>query len=67
MKVIRMDKKQQFLKVYSSLPLGIRKEIVAVLDDPVGPVTWEAAFIEVNQDTPMGIKILDKLIAMEII
>ena len=35
-----MDKKQSFLKIYSTLPLGVRKEIVAVLDDPLGPVSF---------------------------
>ncbi len=62
-----MDKKQSFLKIYSTLPLGVRKEIVAVLDDPLGPVSWEVAYIEVENDTPLGQKLLEKLVKMEII
>ena len=62
-----MDRKQQFLQVYSTLPLGVRKEIVAVLDDPIGPVSWEVAFIEVENETPLGLEILDRLASMEII
>jgi len=62
-----MDKKQQFLQVYSTLPLGVRKEIVAVLDDPIGPVSWEAAYIEVENDSQRGQDILEKLASMEII
>lgn len=62
-----MDRKQQFLKIYSSLPLGIRKEIIAVLDEPVGPVTWEVAYIEIENDTSLGQQILDKLVNLEII
>ncbi len=62
-----MDKKQQFLKVYSSLPLGVRQEIVAVLDAPIGPITWEVAYIEVENDTPLGQEILEKLVNSEII
>ena len=62
-----MDKKQRFLQVYATLPLGVRKEIVAVLDDPIGPVTWEVAFIEVENETPLGLEILERLIRMEII
>lgn len=62
-----MDKKQQFLKVYSSLPLGVRQEIVAVLSAPIGPITWEVAYIEVENDTPLGQEILEKLVNSEII
>ncbi len=62
-----MDKKQRFLQVYVTLPLGVRKEIVAVLDDPIGPVTWEVAFIEVENETPLGMDILERLASMQII
>ena len=62
-----MDRKQQFLQVYSTLPLGVRKEIVAVLDNPIGPVSWEVAFVEVENDTEMGKLILGKLALMNII
>lgn len=56
-----MDLKQRFLKVYSTLPLGVRKEIVVVLDPPVGPVSWEAAYIEVENGTQTASVILEKL------
>lgn len=62
-----MDKKQRFLQVYSSVPLGVRKEIVAVLDDPIGPISWEVAFIEIENDSPVGQEILERLARMEII
>lgn len=62
-----MDKKQRFLQVYSTLPLGVRREIVDVLHDPVGPVSWEVAFIEVENETPLGLEILERLARMEII
>ena len=62
-----MDKKQRFLQVYATLPLGVRKEIVAVLDDPIGPVTWEVAFIEVENETSFGLEILERLASMQII
>ena len=57
-----MDRKQQFLQIYSTLPLGVRKEIVSVLDDPIGPVSWEVAFIEVENNTETGNLILEKLL-----
>jgi hypothetical protein len=62
-----MDLKQRFLKVYSTLPLGVRKEIVVVLDEPTGPVSWEAAYIEVENETPISGLILEKLNNFELI
>ena len=60
-----MDKKQRFLKIYASLPLGIRNEIVLVLDGE--PITWDVAYIEVSNDTDLSSKILDKLEKLGII
>ena len=62
-----MDKKQRFLQVYSTLPLGVRKEIVAVLAGPIGPVSWEVAYIEVENDSPLGLEVLERLASMQII
>ncbi len=62
-----MDLKQRFLKVYSTLPLGVRKEIVVVLDQSTGPVSWEVAYIEVENDTPAASVILEKLDQLQII
>ncbi|OGL73331.1 hypothetical protein A3E39_00095 [Candidatus Uhrbacteria bacterium RIFCSPHIGHO2_12_FULL_60_25] len=62
-----MELKQRFLRVYSTLPLGVRKEIVTVLDDPTGPVSWEAAYIEVENDTEISKVILEKLEQLQLI
>ncbi|OGY31149.1 MAG: hypothetical protein A3C02_04165 [Candidatus Andersenbacteria bacterium RIFCSPHIGHO2_02_FULL_45_11] len=59
--------KGRFLKVYATLPLPVRKEIVAVLDDPIGPISWEVAFIEVDNTTPLSETILQKLEELQII
>jgi hypothetical protein len=61
----KMDK-SKFIKVYANLPLGLRNEIVVVLDD-VGPITWNAAYIEVDNETEVGQKILKRLHELEII
>lgn len=61
-----MDKKSRFLKVYSNLPLGARKEIILVLDQK-GPITWEVAYVEVENQTPLGEVILEKLDILKII
>lgn len=60
------DNKEKFLKIYSNLPLGIRKEIILVLDDG-RPITWDVAFVEVNSDTPLSKIILGKLEKLEIV
>ncbi|MBI3255827.1 MAG: hypothetical protein HYZ63_02550 [Candidatus Andersenbacteria bacterium] len=61
------DSKERFLKVYSTLPLGVRKEIILVLDDPTGPISWEVAYVEVSNDTPLAQTILQKLESLQII
>jgi len=60
-----MDKKAKFLQIYANLPLNQRSEIVVVIDDE--PLTWNAAQIEIENDTPKGKEILEKLIKMEIL
>ena len=59
--------RERFLKIYSTLPLGVRKEIILVLDDPIGPISWEVAFIEVDNSTPLSETILQKLEELQII
>lgn len=63
---MKTDNKEKFLKIYSNLPLGIRKEIILVLDDG-RPITWDVAFVEVNSDTPLSKIILGKLEKLEIV
>ncbi len=58
--------KQTFLRVYANVPLGARQEIIAVLDDG-RPITWDVAFIEVQEDTRISEQILRKLERMQII
>ncbi len=61
-----MDSKEKFLKIYANIPLGIRQEIILVLDD-YGPITWNVADIEVEADTPLSKTILEKLERLKII
>ena len=60
-----MGDREKFLKIYANLPLGLRNEIVVVLDNE--PLTWNSAYIEVVNDTPKSQEILKKLVEMEII
>ena len=62
---MKKDEQVKFLQIYANLPLGLRQEIIVVLDGE--PLTWNAAKIEVENDTSKGREILEKLTAMEII
>ena len=53
-----MGKKERFLKIYANLPINLRNEIIYVLPDN-RPLTWNAAFIEVDNGTVLGKQILD--------
>jgi len=58
--------REKFIKIYSNLPLGIRQEIILVLEDG-RPITWNAAFVEVEAKTPLSEEILEKLEKLKII
>lgn len=57
--------KTKFLQIYANLPLNQRNEIIIVMDDE--PLTWNAAKIEVENNTQIGRQILDKLIKLGIV
>jgi len=57
--------KEKFLKVYANLPLGVREEIVLVIDGK--PITWNAAYLEVNNNTKYSQEILKKLEELKIL
>ena len=58
--------REKFLKIYANLPLGVRREIILVLDDNK-PITWDVAFFEVDNDTDLSKIILEKLEKLELI
>jgi len=58
-------KKEKFLKIYANLPLAVREEIILVLNGK--PITWNAAYLEVNNDTKYSDDILNKLEEFKII
>jgi len=60
------EERIQFMKIFNNLPEKVRSEdIVVVIDDK--PYTWNAAFIEVKNDTSLGKDILIKLKSLEIL
>ena len=50
--------KERFIEVYSNIPLGVRREIILVVDNK--HITWNAAYIEVSEDSKLGKEILKK-------
>jgi len=58
--------KEQFFKIYANLPLNLREEIILVLPGK-GPITWNVAYLEINNDTELGKQILEKLLELKII
>lgn len=60
-----MDRNSQFLRIYANLPLNQRSEIIVVLGHE--ELTWNAAKIEVANETEKGKEILDKLVQLGIL
>lgn len=58
--------KERFFKIYANLPINLREEIVLVLPQK-GPITWNVAYLEINNDTELGKEILQKLIDLKFI
>lgn len=50
------DKRAKFLKSYADIPEGLRNDIVVVIEKK--PYTWNTAFIEIEENTNLGKKIL---------
>lgn len=59
METKKIDRKSTFLSIYANLPVGARSEIVVVTDE--GPMTWNAVWLEVEQETELSKEILEKL------
>jgi len=59
------DKRAKFLKIYADVPEGLRKDIIVVIEKK--PYTWNTAFIEIEENTPLGKKILKVLEDIKII
>jgi len=58
--------KEKFFRVYANLPIGLRDQIVFTLPD-IGPMSWNAVYAEVNNNTKIGDTIVAKLIELKII
>lgn len=59
------DKRAKFLKSYADIPEELRKDIIVVIEKK--PYTWNTAFIEIEENTVLGKKILKVLEDIKII
>ena len=60
--------KERFLQIYANLPLNLRKEIILILPGKLDqPMSWEAAYVEVVNNTEQSKIILKKLEELKII
>lgn len=53
------DKRSKFLNIFANIPENLRKDIIVVINKK--PYTWNTAFIEIRDNTPLGKKILKTL------
>ena len=53
------EKRAKFIKSFADIPENLRGDIVVVVDKK--PYTWNTAFLEVKENTPLGKKILKTL------
>lgn len=57
--------RENFLKVYSNIPLSLRDEIILVFEGK--PITWNVAYLEIKANTEIGLKILQELKSLNLI
>lgn len=55
----------RFLKVYANLPPRLKDQIVVVVDDK--PMTWNAVYLELQEESDIGKKAMKMLEEMEIV
>ncbi|MBI2642323.1 MAG: hypothetical protein HYW97_00530 [Candidatus Wildermuthbacteria bacterium] len=53
-----MDK-SLFYRHYANLPIPTRKDIALTIDEK--PISWDVAYREIDADTELGKRILEKL------
>ena len=59
--------KERFLKIYTNIPIGLRSETICVVEEEDRPISWDVAFVEIDQSTPLSKIILEKLNKLNLI
>ena len=57
--------RETFLRIYANIPLGLRRDIIAIVDEE--PMTWCVCYIEITARTKIGDKTLEYLRKLKII
>ena len=57
--------REDFLKVFANIPLGLRDDIILVFEDK--PLTWSVIYLEVKANTDLSNKILKELKELNLI
>ena len=60
-----IDKRAKFLGMFANVPDALRDDILVVIDKK--PYTWNTAYLEVKDDTPLGKKIIKTLEEIDIL
>jgi len=66
-KFLKIGLKEQFLKVYTNVPLNMRDEIILLIGDEKKPISWDVAFFEVRANTETSKEILKGLKELDLI
>lgn len=57
--------RENFLKIYANIPLGLRDDIILVFEDK--PLTWSVIYLEVKANTDVSVQILKELKDLKLI
>jgi len=58
--------RESFLKTYANIPINLREDIVLMLDK-LGPVSWNAAYLEIERKSEISEIILEELKSLDLI
>ncbi len=69
------DLRERFLKAYANIPMQLRDDIILLLDQKLKtvnanikvPLTWNVAYLEVQQNTDLSKKILEEISSLDLI
>jgi len=61
----KLNNKERFFRIYANLPLGVREEIICLVEGK--PITWNAAYLEIKNSSKLSQEILFKLEELKII
>lgn len=64
---LKIGLKEQFLQVYTNVPLNMRDEIILLIGKEKKPISWDVAFFEVREDTEASKEILKGLKELDLI